>query len=211
MSTRDGYNAGFQTLLTMLLYCYELGVKYITAYAFSIDNFKRNPEEVEQLMDFMVNRIDFLLKEDSTLHKYQVRVHFSGNFELLNPYVREAAKKLVTSTAAYSRITLIICVAYTSTDEIVHAIRESGGEKRGKDGSVNLVDIEKHMYMGVAPDPDIVLRTSGESRLSNFLLWQSSRSVLMSVTALWPEMSFWHLVWAILNFQRNHSYIYKKI
>ncbi|KAJ0040724.1 hypothetical protein Pint_28701 [Pistacia integerrima] len=81
---------------------------------------------------------------------------------------------------------------------------------QGQHCVINLVDIEKHMYMAVAPDPDILLRSSGEARLSNFLLWQTSNCLLYSPAALWPEIGLSHLVWAVLNFQRNHAYLEKK-
>lgn len=108
----------------------------------------------------------------------------------------------------------------TVPHEIVHAIQGSCKEKRDDiqelkaiatdTNIINLVDIEKHMYMAIAPDPDILIRTSGENCLSNFLLWQSAYSHLYSALVLWPEISFSHLVWAVLNFQHNHSYLEKK-
>ncbi|XVF54617.1 hypothetical protein PTKIN_Ptkin05aG0196100 [Pterospermum kingtungense] len=174
-----GHDAGFLALVLVLMYCYELGVKYVTAYAFSIDNFKRKPEEVQGLMEMMV-----------------------------------AIKKLVEVTADHSNYVLTICVAYTCSDEILHAIRECCEEKYWNDDhgklGIKLVDLEKHMYMAIAPDPDIVIRTGGEKRLSNFLLWQSSCSHLCTLFALWPEIGFWHLVWAVLNFQRNQPYFEEK-
>ncbi|XP_065855160.1 dehydrodolichyl diphosphate synthase 6-like [Euphorbia lathyris] len=268
-----GHRAGFSSLISLLKCCYELGVKYVTVYAFSIDNFKRCPDEVKELMDLMLEKMEELLQEESVVHQYGIRVYFIGNLKLLSESVRIAAEKVMKATAHNTKCTLLICIAYTSRDEIVNAVRESctskqaeiqssnfykansvcaeevkEGKKRDcvtkhglhespkndadvecgknmngvittavqrlyeeseKDSIIKAVDIEKHMYMSVAPEPDILIRSSGETRLSNFLLWQSSNCVLYSPNALWPEIGLWHLVWAVLNFQHNHPYLEK--
>ncbi|XWS63191.1 hypothetical protein CRYUN_Cryun06bG0074600 [Craigia yunnanensis] len=152
------------------------------------------------------------------VNRYGVRIHFSGNLQLLSEPIRNAAKKLTAITVNNSNAFLTLCVAYTSTDKIIHAIQKSCEEKWAENresrcvgcGVINLVDIEKQMYMAIAPDPDIVIRTSDENRLSNFLLWQSVRSYLFSTSALWPDISYWHLVWVVLSFQRNQSRLEKK-
>ncbi|KAL7090600.1 hypothetical protein ACP275_12G051600 [Erythranthe tilingii] len=212
LSEGMGYRAGFLSLMTLCKYCCELGVKYVTIYAFSIDNFKRKPHEVDAVMDLMLEKIQGMLKEESIVSQYGVRIYFIGNLELLNEHVRQAAVKAMKATSNNDKIVLLICVAYTSTDEIVHAARESceakrarvrlSGARKGDEEELEVVDIERHMYMGVAPDPDILVRTSGETRLSNFLLWQTSNCVLYSPRALWPEIGLRHLVWAVLNYQR---------
>ncbi|KAL3525180.1 hypothetical protein ACH5RR_013552 [Cinchona calisaya] len=277
-----GHRAGFLSLVSLMKYCYELGIKYITIYAFSIDNFRRKPHEVKYLMDLMLEKIEGMLKEESIVNQYGVRVYFIGNLKLLNDTVRNAAEKAMKATAKNNRSILLICVAYTSTDEIVHAAQESceqlcdemqalklngtrlgkvseiteekeekleekkqgeaNGEKQDDDSKgkheetsnekleekseekqngigngmkevqpiIKLSDIERNMYMGLAPDVDILVRTSGETRLSNFLLWQTWNGLLYSPKALWPEISLEHLVWAILNFQRAHPLFEKR-
>jgi ditrans,polycis-polyprenyl diphosphate synthase len=310
MEEGAGHKAGFQALMKILCYCYELGVKYLTVYAFSIENFKRRPEEVQYLMDLMLEKIGELLKEGSIVNQYGIRLYFIGNLKLLSEPVRAAAENAMAATANNTKTVLLICVAYTSYDEIVHAVQESCKDKRNEIEALNaskvsngvterveegeningvivhdvqgsyansssksqalnttracngvigvekkkgvilnavqgsceekwdeaasrtcngvskgvedsknkqwmlptvkLVDIEKHMYMGVAPDPDIMIRTSGETRLSNFLLWQTTNCPLYSPTVLWPEIGLWHLVWTVLNFQRSHYYFEKK-
>ncbi|KAE8010730.1 hypothetical protein FH972_007072 [Carpinus fangiana] len=268
MAEGAGHRAGYLALIKVLSHCYELGVKYVTVYAFSIDNFKRRPEEVHSLMDLMLEKIEELLKEESIVNQYGLRIYFIGNLKLLNEPVRVAAERAMAATAKNTKAVLLICVAYTSYDEIVHAVQESCKAKRnetealnatkginsvsgvGEDMKINEVivcnlqgscenssstacnsvikgneeskekqsvlptikvsDIEKHMYMSVAPEPDILIRTSGENRLSNFLLWQTTYCPLYSPTALWPELGFWHLVWAVLNFQRSYQYFEKK-
>lgn len=226
-----GHKCGFSALMNILKYCYELGVRYVTIYAFSIDNFKRRPEEVQSLMDLMQEKIEGLLKEDSFVNQYGIRVQFVGNLKLLSESVRLAAEKAMLSSAKNSKAVLLICVAYTSTNEILHAVEESckqklreantplvNGAVNGLNGSegienqklIKCVDIEKNLHTAIAPDPDIIIRSSGESRLSNFLLWQSTHTYLYSPSVLWPEIGFRHLMWGILNFQRTHSYLEKK-
>lgn len=229
-----GHKVGFLALMSMLRCCHELGVRYVTVYAFSIDNFKRSPKEVQSLMELMQEKIDDLIKEESIVNRFGLRIYFIGNLKLLSEPVRLAAEKAMLATAKNSKAVLCICVAYTSTNEIVNAVKESIEEKwdefcvlnasgagygliklGGSEGDereqlIKLIDIEKHMYMAVAPEPDIIIRTSGEIHLSNFLLWQSAVCYLYSPSVLWPEVGFHHFLWAILNFQRNHSYLYKK-
>ncbi|KAK9062086.1 hypothetical protein SSX86_019271 [Deinandra increscens subsp. villosa] len=228
-----GHKAGFLALMSVLKYCYEIGVKYVTVYAFSLDNFNRRPDEVQYVMDLMQEKIEGFLKELAIVNKYGVRVLFIGDLERLYEPVRIAAKKAMEATANNTHTYLLVCVAYTSSHEIPRAIYESCEEKSGGsgvvmngNGSVNgdysngdesddevgikVVDINKHMYMAVAPDPDILVRSSGETRLSNFLLWQTTNCVLYSPKALWPEMGMWEVVWGILKFQMNYKYLEKK-
>ncbi|CAN4078595.1 unnamed protein product [Withania somnifera] len=224
------YRAGFLTLISMHKYCYELGVKYMTIFAFSIDNFKRRPEEVQYLMDLMLEKIEVLLKQESVINEYGVRIHFVGNLNLLDEPVRVAVEKVMQATANNTKSNLLICVAYTSADEIVHAVQafcqekwneiqenvdqsrnaEITEEKFELDHSIKLVDIERHTYMGLAPDPDILIRTSGAARLSNFLLWQTRNCLLYSPKVLFPEIGLRHLVWAVLNFQRLYPHLEKE-
>ncbi|XP_010467536.1 PREDICTED: dehydrodolichyl diphosphate synthase 6-like [Camelina sativa] len=228
----SGHKAGFSALMLMLQYCYELGIKYVTIYAFSIDNFRRQPEEVQCLMDLMLEKIKSLLEKESIVHQYGIRVYFIGNLALLNDQVRDAAEEVMKATAKNSRVVLLICIAYNSTDEILQAVKkscinkldniEASGSYKHEDSDIEakdmenqekkiqLVDIEENMQMSVAPNPDILIRSSGETRLSNFLLWQTGNSQLCSPAALWPEIGLRHLVWAILNFQRSHSYLEKR-
>ncbi|XP_022726883.1 dehydrodolichyl diphosphate synthase 6-like [Durio zibethinus] len=216
-----GHDAGAFALLCLLVNCYELGVKYLSAYAFSIDNFRRKPNEVQKIMDLLRESITLLTRIAKHL---PVRVHFAGNLALLSADLRDAALRLMEATAGYSKFVFTICVCYTYSDEIIHAVQESCQEKcnhiqeiRGIDACghqdenlIKLADIEKHMYMAIAPDPDILIRTGDEYRLSNYLLWQTSCTQLSSLSTLWPEFSIWHLVWVVLNFQLNNPYLEKK-
>ncbi|KAI3982470.1 hypothetical protein MKX01_006601 [Papaver californicum] len=219
----SGHRIGLFTLMTMLKYCYELGVKYVTVYAFSADNFNRRPEEVEFMMALMEEKIEELLMEESIVTKFGVRIHFIGNLKLLRNSTREAAGRAMAATAKNDNFVLLICVAYTSTDEIMNAIQRSYNVKlcrlqevdpscsgTEQESAVTVSDVERHMYTSMAPDPEILIRTSGAERLSNFLLWQSTHTYLYSPSVLWPDISLWHLIWAVLNFQRVPQILEKK-
>ncbi|KAK3206024.1 hypothetical protein Dsin_020070 [Dipteronia sinensis] len=225
-----GYRSAFLSLLYALKYCSELGVKYVSIYAFSIDNFRRSPDEVRCVMDLMLEKVEVLLQEESLVKQYGVRVCFLGKLQLLNQPLRIAAEKAMKATANNTRIVIFICVAYTSTNEMIHAVQQSCIDKLDNHSQalkqttthdnanegvkettmVKLVDIDKHMYMNGAPNLDIMIRTAGENRLSNFLLWQSTHCMLHAPAVLFPEIGLWHLVWAIISFQRHHSYLEKK-
>lgn len=218
----EGHKAGFSSLLAVLNYCYELGIKYVTVYAFSIDNFRRKPEIVKYLMSLMLEKIEEMMNQESVVNQYGIRLLFVGDLSLLADNVREAAEKAMKATAKNRRGFLLVCVAYTSTDEMAHAIEESCKDKfvefqngvieaaeTKRDGVVKLGDVEKKMYMAVAPDPDILIRSSGELRLSNFLTWQTEFAPLYSPAALWPELGLWHIVWGVLIYQRSYAYLEK--
>ncbi|KAG6662712.1 hypothetical protein CIPAW_03G262900 [Carya illinoinensis] len=169
-------------------------------------------------MDLMQLKIEGLIKEESVANHYGVRVHFIGNLKLLSEPVRLAAERAMLATANNSMVVLSVCVAYTSTNEIVHAVQKSCeqkweeisildasgsgygltevvlSEKDERENLINLIVIEKHMYMTVAPDPHILI-----PYCSLYLPY-----------VLWPEIGFGHFLWAILNFQRNHFYLEKR-
>ncbi|KAI7757155.1 hypothetical protein M8C21_014753 [Ambrosia artemisiifolia] len=118
-------------------------------------------------MDLMEEKIEGLVKEESLVNQYGVRVHFAGSLELLSKPVRSAAERAMKATAKNSKAVLSICIAYTSTDEILHSVEECCEEKwdrKHEKDMISVSDIERHMYMAVAPDPDIIIRTSGETQ-----------------------------------------------
>ncbi|KAF2310873.1 hypothetical protein GH714_018021 [Hevea brasiliensis] len=174
-----GHKAGFLALLNVLTYCYELGVKYATIYAFSIDNFRRKPHEVQYVMDLMLEKIDGMIKEESIINAYDICVRFVGNLKLL---------KLEEANA-------------TGSSTVIQT------ENMESYSGIKLVDLEKNTYIN--PYPDVLIRTSGETRLSNYLLWQTTNCILYSPYALWPEIGLRHVVWSVINFQRHYSYLEK--
>ncbi|TVU12391.1 hypothetical protein EJB05_46032 [Eragrostis curvula] len=220
-----GHRVGFSSLMANLLYCHEMGVKYITVYAFSIDNFKRDPSEVQALMELMEEKINELLEHSNVINKVNCKINFWGNLDMLCEPVRLAAQKLMDKTAQNTGIVFSVCMPYNSTSEIVNAVNGVCAEKRemlqkenssnfnghdangGVHSEISVADLDRHMYSVGCPDPDIMIRTSGETRLSNFLLWQTTFSHLQNPDPLWPEFSFRHLVWAILQYQRVYPYL----
>eukprot|EP01018_Ginkgo_biloba_P037300 Gb_25062 [translate_table: standard] len=247
MNKKRGHEFGYESLMSTLKDCYELGINYVTVYAFSIDNFRRSEEEVVALMDLMQQKLEILVQKESLVNKFGIRLQFLGNLELLPERVRNAAEKAMAATKVNDRAVLSVCVAYTSTQEIVHAVQGvcndfilrlqgstngntcidrgasldkemeieecSGAEEdaiNAEAGSISVKDIEGHLYTYGCPDPDLLIRTSGETRLSNFLLWQSSFCYLHCCRALWPEFSFRHLFLAVLDYQRAYPFLKQK-
>ncbi|KAL6606707.1 hypothetical protein ACP70R_042360 [Stipagrostis hirtigluma subsp. patula] len=220
-----GHRVGFSVLMANLVYFSEMGVKYITVYAFSIDNFKRDPSEVQSLMELMEEKINQLLENINVINKANCKINFWGNLDLLSEPVRVAAQKLMECTAGNTGLVLSVCMPYNSTSEIVNAINRICSERRemlqgehagsynghaasnGVYSDISVDDLDRHMYSAGCPDPDIVIRTSGETRLSNFLLWQTTFSHLQNPDPLWPEFSFRHLAWAILQYQIAYPYL----
>uniref|UniRef100_A0A803M9Y2 Alkyl transferase n=2 Tax=Chenopodium quinoa TaxID=63459 RepID=A0A803M9Y2_CHEQI len=208
----DSHRPGFIALMSVIKHCYELGVKYITIYAFSLHNFRRKPEEIERLMNWMREKIDTFLEDDGFIKRYGVRIYFVGKLEELSEDLQVATNKAMEVTANNTTTYLLVCVAYTSTDEIAHAVEESipynvtirKQENNLATFKIELAELEKQMYMAVGPMPDILVRSSGETRLSNFLLWQTDRCLLYSPSALWPELGLGNLVWAVISFQRHY-------
>lgn len=232
-----GHNAGFLNVIRMLKYCYELGIKTVSIYAFSIDNYRRKPQLVKLLMNLMRVKMEELVEVEGLVHHFGVRIYFCGNLNLLSPDLKVAAERVMAETKHNTKAVLCVNLAYTSTDEITHSIQVCCDQKLsrvngkcnaivdprpptsssddGDDDSacaidgIGLGDVERNMYMAVAPETDILVRTSGETRLSNYLLWQTGHGILYSPQALWPELGMFHLVWTVLNFQRSYSYLEK--
>uniref|UniRef100_A0ACD5Y1D1 Uncharacterized protein n=2 Tax=Avena sativa TaxID=4498 RepID=A0ACD5Y1D1_AVESA len=226
MKDGTGHRVGFSALISSLLYCYEMGVKYMTVYAFSIDNFKRDTSEVRYLMQLMEEKINELLANRDVIRRMNCKINFWGNLEMLSEPVKLAAQKLMASTAGNTGLVFSVCMPYNSTSEIVNAVNKLCAERRdivqkersgscnnghaannGAHSDISVADLDRHMYSNGCPDPDIVIRTSGEARLSNFLLWQTTFSHLQNPDPLWPEFSLRHLAWAILQYQRVYPYV----
>ncbi|XP_044626033.2 dehydrodolichyl diphosphate synthase complex subunit DHDDS isoform X5 [Equus asinus] len=191
-----------------LRWCLNLGVLEVTVYAFSIENFKRSKSEVDGLMDLARQKFSRLMEEQEKLQKHGVCIRVLGDLHLLPLDLQELIAQAVQATKNYNKCFLNVCFAYTSRHEISNAVREMAwGVEQGlldpSDVSESLLD--KCLYTNHSPHPDILIRTSGEVRLSDFLLWQTSHSCLVFQPVLWPEYTFWNLCEAILQFQMNHS------
>ncbi|XP_058051704.1 dehydrodolichyl diphosphate synthase complex subunit DHDDS isoform X2 [Ahaetulla prasina] len=208
----EGHSQGFAKLTQTLQWCLSLGIREVTVYAFSIENFKRSQEEVEGLMQLARQKFIRLLEEQENLEKHGVCIRILGDLTLLPQDIQELIAKVVLATKHYNTCFLNIGFAYTSRQEISNAVKElAWGVEEGllqpSDVSESLID--KCLYSCKSPHPDILIRTSGEVRLSDFMLWQTSHSCLVFQSVLWPDYSFWNLCEAILRFQMNYNALQK--
>jgi len=208
VKTKEGHSKGFEKLTEVLHWCDEIGIPEVTVYAFSIENFKRSPEEVEALLSIFQDKIKRLLDEKDAIMKHGICVRFVGNILLFDNDVRDLMTKVVHLTKDNSKSVLNIAVAYTSRDEITEAIKEVA---QGVDKElITLNDINEDVlegcfYTNKSRPVDLLIRTSGEVRLSDFLLWQSSFSILCFVDPLWPELSIWNFFMCILKYQLGYQ------
>jgi tritrans,polycis-undecaprenyl-diphosphate synthase [geranylgeranyl-diphosphate specific] len=183
-----GHEYGRDTLENVLDWCLDLGVKHLTVYAFSTENFNRNPVEIKRLMELFEE--NFLkMSEDARVHANRIHIRAIGQLDRLPKRVRDAIRIAEERTRAYGSYFYTIAVAYGGRQEILDAIRSIAeeveqGRLRPKDVDEQLVS--KHLYTHHLPDPDLILRTSGEERISNFLLWQMAYSELYFTDVYWP-------------------------
>ena len=183
-----GHEYGRDTLENVLDWCLELGVKHLTVYAFSTENFNRNPVEVKRLMELFEE--NFLkMAEDARVHKNRINVRAIGQIDKLPRRVRDAIRVAEERTRGYADYYYTIAVAYGGRQEIIDAVRSiaeevQAGRLRPKDIDESM--LSKHLYTQHLPDPDLILRTSGEERISNFLLWQMAYSELYFTDVFWP-------------------------
>ncbi|XP_069751592.1 dehydrodolichyl diphosphate synthase complex subunit DHDDS isoform X2 [Narcine bancroftii] len=208
----QGHSQGFEKLAETLRWCLNLNIREVTVYAFSIENFKRSKEEVDGLMELARQKFTRLLEEQENLKKHGVCIRVLGNLTLLPVDIQELIAQAVLSTQSYNKCFLNVCFAYTSRHEITSAVCEMAlgveeGLLRPSDLSETL--LSRCLYSSSSPDPDLLIRTSGEVRLSDFLLWQTSHSCLVFQPVLWPEYSFWNLCQAILQYQVNYPALQK--
>ena len=188
LSVDAGHVFGRDKIEEVLEWCFELEIKNLTVYAFSTENFRRSNEEVRTLMDLCKNELDKAAK-DSRIHKNQVRVRVLGHLDSLPEDIAESAKRIMDETKKYDKYSFNIALAYGGREEILQAIKKIA--KDVKDDKLELDDIKepivsKYLYTNGIPDPDIILRTSGEERISNFLFWQLAYSELYFSDVYWP-------------------------
>ncbi|KAG8230492.1 hypothetical protein J437_LFUL013534 [Ladona fulva] len=206
----EGHNKGFDKLAETLQWCLDLGIPEVTVYAFSIENFKRTEDEVDALMELARQKFRRLLNEKEKLMEHGVRIRIIGNLSLLPHDVQKLIAEAMLMTQENNKAFLNVAFAYTAHDEMTNAVRSlSIGVSEGlllpSDISESLID--RSLYTSDSPDPDLVIRTSGEVRFSDFLLWQLSFSYVYFTEVLWPEFTIWHLLAAVFHYQRNYRHI----
>lgn len=204
---RVGHWRGADAVENLLDWCEEFDIKIITLYALSAENLARRDDELDHLYELIEERLEKLY-EDPRIHRTRMRVTALGRVELLPPSIRGILAKLDEATVGYSDHFLNLALAYGGQDELVDAVRKIAEKIRGGDISVSEIDkdaIESHLYTShlPQPSPDMILRTSGEKRLSGFLLWQSAYSELVFMDIFWPEFRKIDLMRAIRMFQKR--------
>ena len=192
-----GHEAGELALLDAVYGALEIGVKYLTVYAFSTENWKRSPQEVKFLMNF--NR-EVIHRRVEEMNQYGIKVRWSGREARLWKSVVDELKKAERKTSKNDQLTLTMCVNYGGRAEIADAMIEMAQDvkdKKLKPLEITEKKIKKYLYEPTLPDVDLFLRTSGEQRTSNFLLWQSAYAEMVFMDVLWPDFDRRHLWQAI--------------
>ena len=200
----EGHRQGAESARTIIRIAGELGIKYLTLYAFSAENWNRPKDEVDALMKYLVH---YLKTETSELNKNNVRLEVIGQIYRLPENVQEHLQKSITTLSKNNGLTLVMALSYGSRIEIVDAVR--GIAEKVKRGKLDPADITEqvfaqHLYTRNIPDPDLMIRTSGEMRVSNFLLWQISYAELVITPTLWPDFRKPQFFAALEEYARRH-------
>ena len=198
-----GHEFGVDTLEKVLDWSIDLGIEIITAYAFSTENFNRPEHEVEGLMKLFVVNFKRLVTHEK-IHKNEVKVQVVGRTELLPDDVKEAIEEAEKATEHYNKRFLNLAIGYDGRLEIIDSFKKI--IKEVQEGKITIDDVDeelvsKNLYTGGLADPNLIIRTSGEERLSGFLLWQSSYSELYFCETLWPELRKVDFLRAIRSYQ----------
>lgn len=205
MDVIKGHEIGVDTLEKVLDWSIELGIEIITVYAFSTENFNRPQHEVEGLMKLFVKNFKRLVDHEK-IHKNEVKVKVVGKTELIPESVREAIKEAEDATAQYDKRLLNIAIGYDGRLEIIDSFKKIIKQVQAGEITIDDVDeelVSKNLYTGGLDDPNLIIRTSGEERLSGFLLWQSSYSELYFCETLWPELRKVDFIRAIRSYQER--------
>ena len=200
-----GHEIGVDTLEKVLDWSIELGIEIITVYAFSTENFNRPPHEVEGLMNLFVKNFKRLVDHEK-IHRNEVKVKVVGRTDLIPESVREAIKEAEDATAKYDKRLFNIAIGYDGRMEIIDSIKKIINQVQAGEITVDDVDedlVSKNLYTEGLADPNLIIRTSGEERLSGFLLWQSSYSELYFCEILRPELRKVDFVRAIRSYQER--------
>ena len=200
----EGHRAGAESARVIIRTAGELGIKYLTLYAFSAENWNRPKDEVDALMKYLVH---YLKSETPELNKNNVHLEVIGQVYRLPENVQEHLRKSIATLSKNNGLTLVMALSYGSRIEIVEAVRSIAEKaKQGKldPADINEQVISQHLWTRNVPDPDLLIRTSGEMRISNFLLWQISYTELVVTQTLWPDFRKPQLFAALEEYMRRH-------
>lgn len=198
-----GHREGVNSVREVTRICGEIGVEFLTLYTFSKENWKRPKKEVSALMTLLLRTIN---KEVKGLHKNNVKFNIIGDLEMLPPSTRKGLEEGISLTSQNTGLNLSLALNYGSRQEMLEATQTLAMQV--KDGLISVGDINeelfsKYLYTNGIPDPDLMIRTSGESRLSNFLLWQSAYTEIYMTSTYWPDFREKELLEAILDYQKR--------
>jgi len=198
-----GHHAGMRAVREVIQGCLDAEVGVLSLFAFSQENWQRPAVEIDALMSLLE---EYIAREVDNLRSKRVSVRILGDLERLAPGARQAVDRIMAETAGGEDLALNLCISYSSRAEITRAARQLGEEVAA--GRLDPADIDeealaRRLYTAPWPDPDLLIRTSGEMRISNFLLWQLAYAELYVTPVLWPDFTRRHLFEAILEFQRR--------
>ena len=200
-----GHSVGAETFRKIANYCKEIGIEYFTVYAFSTENWKRPKEEVDSIMRLLER---YLKEALSTMERDKVKIRFWGDTSVLSPKLKELIARTHEKSEQFDGVQTNICLNYGGRDEIMRAAQLYAQECI-KDGFQLLTEekFSSYMYSAGVPEPDLIIRPSGEERLSNFLMWQAAYSEFYYTDVLWPDFNEKELDKAIIAYQnRNRRY-----
>jgi undecaprenyl diphosphate synthase len=200
----EGHRAGAESVREVTKGCLELGVQYLTLYAFSSENWNRPASEVKALMTLLDR---FLADKARELDEQNIRLRAIGQIERIPISTRKRLERIIANTADHSAMTLVLALSYGGREEIVEAARSLAVDAAA--GKLDPADIDKPLFASRLqtadiPDPDLLIRTSGEIRVSNFLLWQISYAEMIMLPKFWPDFRRSDLDEAIAEYQRRH-------
>ncbi|MDC6350035.1 isoprenyl transferase [Zeaxanthinibacter sp. PT1] len=198
-----GHENGVKAVRRTVENCAQIGIDYLTLYAFSTENWNRPKIEVDTLMKLLVSS---LRKELKTLHKNNIKLNAIGNMDALPGKARKELQEVIEKTSGNSAMTLTLALSYGAREEIKQAVQQISTKVKNNIISPENIDetiINTHLYTHNLPDVDLLIRTSGEHRISNFLLWQIAYAELYFIDVFWPDFDEQHLVAAIINYQNR--------
>lgn len=201
VSRKKGHQRGAEVAKNITLACRDMGLDYLTLYAFSSENWNRSKKEVSDLMGILRYYIRY---EFSKLHKENIRIVVIGDRARLDPDIQKDIESCEETTKSNTGLTVCLALSYGSREEIAHAVRHVANQVAEGIVDPSMItadDIAGYLYTASFPDPDLLIRTSGESRISNFLLWQLAYTELFFTDTLWPDFSKEELSAIMANYQ----------
>lgn len=198
-----GHENGTKSVKITIENCIKLGIENLTLYAFSTENWNRPKLEVETLMKLLIKSLQ---KEFTTFQENNIKLNAIGNIELMPKSAQKVLLEVIEKTKDNTRMTLTLALSYGSREEIVNAVKKISDKVKNNIISIDAIDdsiINEHLYTQNLPDVDLLIRTSGEHRISNFLLWQIAYAELFFSEVMWPDFREEHLYEALMSYQKR--------